>query len=33
MREWSDLLIKELYVFIGVIIYMGIYIEPQISMY
>jgi hypothetical protein len=33
MREWSDLLIEELYVFIGVIIYMGIHIEPQISMY
>jgi hypothetical protein len=32
-REWSDLLVEELYVFIGVIIYMGIYKEPQIPMY
>ena len=28
LRECSDLLIKELYVFIGVIIYMGIHKEP-----
>jgi hypothetical protein len=33
LREWSDLLIKELYVFIGVIIYMGIHKEPQTRMY
>jgi hypothetical protein len=33
MREWSDLLVKELYVFISAIIYIGIYIEPQICMY
>jgi hypothetical protein len=31
--EWSDLLIEELYVFIRVIIYMGVYKEPQIEMY
>jgi len=24
MREWTDLLVDELYVFIGAIIYMGI---------
>ena len=33
MREWSDLLMEELYVFIGVIIYMGVHKEPQIEMY
>ena len=33
LREWSDLLVEELYVFIGVIIYMGIHTEPQICMY
>ena len=33
MREWSDLLVEELYVFIGVIIYMGVHKEPQIEMY
>lgn len=33
VREWSDLLVEELYVFIGVIIYMGIHTEPQIPGY
>jgi hypothetical protein len=33
LREWSDLLLEELYVFIGAIIYMGIHKEPQIPMY
>lgn len=28
VREWSDLLVDELYVFIGAIIYMGVYDEP-----
>jgi len=28
LREWSDLLVKELYVFIKVIIYMGVHKEP-----
>ena len=32
-REWTDLLIEELYVFLGVIIYMGIHYEPQVEMY
>jgi hypothetical protein len=32
-REWTDLLIEELYVFLGAIIYMGIHEEPQIEMY
>jgi hypothetical protein len=29
-RIWEDLLIPELYVFIGAIIYMGVHEEPQI---
>ena len=33
VREWTDLLVDELYVFIGVIIYMGIHEEPDIKMY
>jgi hypothetical protein len=33
MREWTDLLVDELYVFIGAIIYMGIHEEPDTSMY
>ena len=33
MREWTDLLVDELYVFIGAIIYMGIREEPDTSMY
>jgi hypothetical protein len=33
LREWSDLLVEELYVFIGVIIYMGVHKEPQTRMY
>jgi hypothetical protein len=32
-REWTDLLVEELYVFLGAIIYMGVYEEPQIEMY
>jgi hypothetical protein len=32
-REWSDLLVEELYVFLGAIIYMGIHDEPEVSMY
>ena len=32
-RLWTDLLVEELYVFIGVIIYMGVHEEPQIPMY
>ncbi len=32
-REWSDLLVEELYVFIGAIIYMGVHDEPDIPMY
>jgi hypothetical protein len=32
-REWTDLLIEELYVFISVIIYIGVYDEPKVSMY
>jgi hypothetical protein len=32
-REWTDLLIEELYVFLGVVIYMGVYEEPVIEMY
>jgi hypothetical protein len=32
-REWSDLLLEELYVFVGVIIYMGIHYEPKIELY
>jgi hypothetical protein len=33
IREWTNLLVEELYVFIGVIIYMGIHKEPRIDMY
>jgi hypothetical protein len=32
-REWTDLLVEELYVFLGVIIYMGVHEEPQVEMY
>jgi hypothetical protein len=32
-REWSDLLVEELYVFIRAIIYIGVHKEPQIPMY
>jgi hypothetical protein len=32
-QEWKDLLVEELYVFLGAIIYMGVYEEPQIEMY
>jgi hypothetical protein len=33
MREWTDLLVDELYIFIRAIIYMGIHEEPDPSMY
>jgi Transposase IS4 len=32
-REWTDLLVEELYVFLGAIIYMGVHEEPQVGMY
>ena len=32
-REWTDLLLEELYVFLSAIIYMGVHEEPQIEMY
>lgn len=32
-REWSDLLVEQLYVFLGVVIYMGVHNEPRIDMY
>jgi hypothetical protein len=32
-REWSSLMKEELYAFIGSIIYMGVYVEPEIAMY
>jgi hypothetical protein len=32
-REWTNLLVEELYVFISTIIYMGIHEEPQLEMY
>ena len=32
-REWTDLLVEELYVFLGAIIYMGVHKEPQVEMY
>jgi hypothetical protein len=32
-REWRDLILEELFVFIGVLIYMGIHEEPRINMY
>ena len=32
-QEWFDLVVKELYIFIGCIIYIGIYKEPDISIY
>ena len=32
-REWTNLLVEELYVFLGAIIYMGVHEEPQIRMY
>jgi hypothetical protein len=31
-REWTDLLIEELYVFPGVIIYIRVYYEPRVEM-
>jgi hypothetical protein len=32
-REWTDLLVEELYMFLGAIIYMGVHEEPAIEMY
>ena len=32
-QEWTELYLEELYVFIGVIIYMGVHDEPRIEMY
>jgi Transposase IS4 len=32
-RDWFDLAVEELYVFIGAIIYMGIHAEPNIPLY
>jgi hypothetical protein len=32
-REWTDLLVEELYVFTRAIIYIGIHEEPDTSMY
>ena len=32
-REWIDLLVEELYIFIGTIIYIGVYKEPIIKIY
>jgi hypothetical protein len=32
-REWTDLLVEELYVFIGAIIYIEVHEEPEIPMY
>ncbi|PMD52736.1 uncharacterized protein K444DRAFT_704011 [Hyaloscypha bicolor E] len=33
VREWTDLLLEELHVFLGAIIYMGVHDEPQIEIY
>ena len=32
-RQWRDLVVEEIYVFLGVLIYMGIHEEPRIDMY
>jgi hypothetical protein len=32
-REWYNLVVEELYIFLGYIIYIGIYKEPDISIY
>ncbi len=32
-REWTDISVEELYVFIGTIIYMGVHDEPRKEMY
>jgi hypothetical protein len=32
-REWTELLVEELYIFIGAIIYMGVHEEPEVSLY
>jgi hypothetical protein len=33
MRKWIDLLMEELHVFIGAIIYIGVHKEPKIPIY
>ena len=33
LREWTDLLFEELWVFIGVVIYMGVHVEPMAHIY
>lgn len=33
VRKWDTLIIEELYVFIGAIIYMGIHDKPSLAMY
>jgi Transposase IS4 len=32
-REWRDILLEECYVFIGIILYMGVHYEPHIELY
>ena len=32
-RQWTDLLMEELYVFVGTMIYMGVHEEPRVEMY
>ena len=32
-RKWDTLIVEELYVFIGAIIYMGIHDEPSLAIY
>jgi hypothetical protein len=32
-REWRDILLEECYVFIGIILYMGVHYEPHIKLY
>jgi hypothetical protein len=33
VQEWTDLLLEELHVFLGTIIYMGVYDKPQVEIY
>jgi hypothetical protein len=33
VRQWRDLIVEELFVFIGVLVYIGVYEEPRIDMY
>ena len=32
-QEWTELFTEELYIFIGAIIYMGVYNKPLLDMY